>query len=81
MGGNICKTCNNYMGLDDENLSRDNIEKKIDNYNNISNINQNSNRTYYSNIISNPIKPIISNSSIINNYNNKNQSILNITFL
>ena len=79
MGGDICKACNNYTGLEDENLSQNNIEKKIDDYNNINKINQNSNRTFYSNIIKNPIEPIINNRSIINNNNNKNQSLLNKT--
>ena len=79
MGGNICKTCNNYMGLEDENLSRNNIDKSIDNYNNKSNNNQNSNRTYYSNYINNPISPLIDNGTIINNSNNKNKSFLNKT--
>ena len=79
MGGNICKTCNNYMGLEDENLSRNNIDKSIDNYNNKSNNNKNSNRTYYSNYINNPISPLIDNGTIINNSNNKNKSLLNKT--
>ena len=83
MGGNVCKACDNYMKMEEQNLSQNRIEKQVGNYNNI---NQNS-QILYSTIIKQPsinkINPEINNQRIDKDNNNidNNKPSINKTIL
>ena len=68
MGANICKTCNNYNKIEEQNLSQNKSEKPMDNYSNISNNSQFLNSA----IIKDPSQNLINIEQNQINHNNDN---------
>ena len=68
MGANICKTCDNYNKIEEQNLSQNKSEKPMDNYSNISNNSQFLNSA----IIKDPSQNLINIEQNQINHNNDN---------